>query len=301
MKIIACKNCATRYRGRYCPSCGQKARTGRLNWMALWDNLAYSVTNMDRGFLFTVKELFTRPGYMMQDYILGKRINYFRPFSMMVILTTVYVFLAAFIFPSYPTLEKMSRPPRVTEEITEEAIRSDEEEDSFRMMNINILGKRYTHDDFQKWKNFQADSGIWKMVQNLVSNPVFWLFFILFFFAFAVRLVFRRNGAKHYHYVEHLFAGAYLVCQFLIVMIVLLPYQYFTARHNPVIGYETLRNLLFIAIPAWDYRQLFRMRWVAAIFKTILLYLMTALSAVIVAVIISGIIVVLALLLNGLL
>jgi len=292
MQIIACKNCATRYRGRYCPYCGQKARTGRLNWMALWDNLAYSVTNVDRGFLFTVKELFTRPGYMMRDYLIGKRVNYFRPFSMMVILTTVYVFLSAFIFPPAPTLEKMSRPVRAD-------ISSEKEEDTFRIMDVKVFGKRYTDDDLRGLQDFQNNSGMGKMVENLVSNPLFWIFFILLFFAFAVRLIFRRNGAKHYHYVEHMFAGAYLICQFLIVMIILLPYRYFTVGHDPFISHDTLLFLVFIALPAWDYRQLFNIRWRKAIFKTIFLYMMVALSAVIAAVIISAILIGLALLLKG--
>ncbi len=53
--------------------------------------LAYSFTHADRrGIFFTIKALFTRPGHMLREYILGRRANYFRPFPLLIILATLF-------------------------------------------------------------------------------------------------------------------------------------------------------------------------------------------------------------------
>ena len=56
--------------------------------------------NIDSGFFFTIKELFIRPGYMINDYITGKRIRYFRPLQMLFVLGAVYVLLSQALYSS---------------------------------------------------------------------------------------------------------------------------------------------------------------------------------------------------------
>lgn len=80
--------------------------------------LAYSFTHADRrGIFFTIKALFTRPGHMLREYILGHRANYFRPFPLLIILATLYGITAHLVegngnWPPGPRWSRWNRPDR---------------------------------------------------------------------------------------------------------------------------------------------------------------------------------------------
>jgi hypothetical protein len=48
---------------------------------------------VDKGILYTIIELFKRPGHTIRDYIDGKRINHFKPVAFAFILSTIYLLL----------------------------------------------------------------------------------------------------------------------------------------------------------------------------------------------------------------
>jgi hypothetical protein len=56
--------------------------------------------NLEDGFLFTFKELFWRPGYMIRDYLQGKRKPYFKPFQLLFVLGALYFILTRVIDPN---------------------------------------------------------------------------------------------------------------------------------------------------------------------------------------------------------
>jgi Protein of unknown function (DUF3667) len=85
-----CKNCGTSFKGNYCPDCGQTADTHRLNHHFVWHDIQHGLFHFDKGVLYTGKELFTRPGHFIREYVLGKRVNHFKPISLLIILATVY-------------------------------------------------------------------------------------------------------------------------------------------------------------------------------------------------------------------
>ena len=69
-----CANCSEEFQGNYCPRCGQAHDVGKVGWGTLFhefrDNLGFG----DPGsFLFFVLQLFGRPGYMISDYLHGRR------------------------------------------------------------------------------------------------------------------------------------------------------------------------------------------------------------------------------------
>jgi len=63
-------------------------------------NIYEDLFNLEDGFLFTLKELFWRPGYMIRDYLNGKRKPYFKPFQLLFVLGTLYFILSRVIAPS---------------------------------------------------------------------------------------------------------------------------------------------------------------------------------------------------------
>lgn len=90
---ITCKNCGQTYIGHYCNNCGQPAATHQLNFHYLWQEIQHDILHFDRGIPYSIKQLFTRPGHSIRDFIEGKRIKHFKPISLVILLATTYGFL----------------------------------------------------------------------------------------------------------------------------------------------------------------------------------------------------------------
>lgn len=85
-----CKGCGTEYVGNFCPRCGQSSRVEER--MTLWKTIllfidVWGVGN--RGMFHTIRDLILRPGFLICDYLRGKRSAYFPPFKLLFLLTTL--------------------------------------------------------------------------------------------------------------------------------------------------------------------------------------------------------------------
>jgi len=105
-----CNNCNAVISGKYCHNCGQSASAGRINFHYIVEEMQHTVFHVDRGILFTIKELILRPGFTIKDYLAGKRKPHFKPFAFVIILGTVYGFLCYF-FNAYPESALFSEYP----------------------------------------------------------------------------------------------------------------------------------------------------------------------------------------------
>ena len=103
-----CRNCETIYIGNYCPRCGQSRKTPRYRFSNALKNILGGFTNIDNGFGRTLIDLLYRPGYMIRDFIDGKRIQYFRPFQTLFILAALYIMAVQIIDPD--ALKKRETP-----------------------------------------------------------------------------------------------------------------------------------------------------------------------------------------------
>ncbi len=89
MEII-CKNCHQVFKGHYCNNCGQSAETHKINVHFLWHDIQHGLLHFDKGILYSLKQLFTRPGHSIREFIEGKRVRHFKPLSLVVVLATLY-------------------------------------------------------------------------------------------------------------------------------------------------------------------------------------------------------------------
>ena len=94
-----CKNCGHTFTGNYCNHCAQSKEVQRFNFRSGILHALGGLSNIDRGFGYTLLELLYRPGYMINDFIAGKRVRYFRPFQTLFVLAAVYILLVQFIDP----------------------------------------------------------------------------------------------------------------------------------------------------------------------------------------------------------
>lgn len=241
-----CLCCNHTFEGNYCPHCGEKAGVRRLSWRTLGDDLLYSFTNMDRGFVFTVRELFSRPGHMMREYLAGRRRCYFRPFAMLVLLAGAYLILATLLFPDFNP-----------------------------MVGVNLSGEQ------------TAPSPSREVLEILFGHPAAFSLLLLLGIAWVTPLVFRKNGGRKYNYIEYLFIGAYMTSQRFLVDIALLPYKLIPESAGWP-DEQFLIGLAYIGLTAWNYKQLFGLRWRGAIPKTIWLMVLASIPTIILLFLIVG-------------
>lgn len=94
-----CKNCGVSFEGNFCPNCGQSATVDKINIPNFLREVSVSVFQINKGLLFTIRELFFRPGQSIHEYLEGKRKPYFKPIAYAFTLSTIY-FLFSRIFGS---------------------------------------------------------------------------------------------------------------------------------------------------------------------------------------------------------
>lgn len=85
-----CKNCDNTFTGKFCNNCGQSAATHKINLHFLWHDIQHGLFHFEGGILYSAKELFTRPGHSIREFLEGKHVKHIKPLSLLVIVATVY-------------------------------------------------------------------------------------------------------------------------------------------------------------------------------------------------------------------
>lgn len=94
-----CNNCGHTFTGNYCPYCSQKAGEGDISWKSVRNSLLDIWGLGSRSLPNTILQLLLRPGYLIGDYISGKRQVSFPPVKMLFIVAIIAVFWAYYILP----------------------------------------------------------------------------------------------------------------------------------------------------------------------------------------------------------
>lgn len=71
---MECLNCGTKCKGAYCPTCGQKTTVSRFHLKEIAVNTVSSLLAGDNKIWRTCLCLLSRPGHMIREYLLGKRV-----------------------------------------------------------------------------------------------------------------------------------------------------------------------------------------------------------------------------------
>ncbi|MDV3947204.1 hypothetical protein CMT75_01535 [Elizabethkingia anophelis] len=89
-----CLNCNEELVGKYCNNCSQPASTHRFSLSHVFKHdFVHGIFHFDKGFFFTIKELFTRPGLSIREYVQGKRVKHFNYFATVLLLLTIIYFV----------------------------------------------------------------------------------------------------------------------------------------------------------------------------------------------------------------
>ncbi|MES2690005.1 MAG: DUF3667 domain-containing protein [Bacteroidota bacterium] len=90
---MKCKNCGNEFTGKFCNNCGQTSEMTKMDHRYIADELGKTFLRFDSGFFKTTRDLFTRPGEFIHNYLEGKRVNYVRPFTYLIITGGLYILI----------------------------------------------------------------------------------------------------------------------------------------------------------------------------------------------------------------
>ncbi|MBP1614342.1 MAG: putative Phosphoglycolate phosphatase [Bacteroidetes bacterium] len=258
-----CNNCHIEFEGNYCSNCGQSRSTSRFTYKSVIKNVFHSLAHVDGSFFFTVKELFTRPGYMIGDYIAGRRVIYYRPIQMLFILGALYMLLVHNLHPA-------------TAVASSEMITPD---------NANLKLNDY---NLVHWLNSSFIRSVTKTLEHwFTGNKALEIMCTLPIYALATHWAFRKRAYnQHYNLVEFFFVRTYAACQMLIASIILLPFM--------SSGEEGIPWWLEVLFSVWIYAQLFREKIGYTIKRTIVMYIYFGLIFILLAIIVVAILTLLA-------
>ncbi|MBR3020861.1 MAG: DUF3667 domain-containing protein [Bacteroidaceae bacterium] len=88
-----CANCGNEFTGNFCPVCGQKSTYGRISWKSIGLDLMKVWGRESRSAVSSVMQLLGRPGYLINDYIHGRRQVCYSPVSMLFLIAIVVIIL----------------------------------------------------------------------------------------------------------------------------------------------------------------------------------------------------------------
>jgi len=275
-EINLCKNCGSQFIGNYCNYCGQSKETPRFNFHSAAKNMFGGLSNIDHGFWHTLINLLYRPGYMINDFISGKRVSYFRPFQTLFVLAAIYILIAQLIAPEILTNknDKYSAEQGTTLPYNNMSDGKDKNSYIVKFNGIDFLNQKE-----ETIKQIPVIGKVYTILKNWShGNKAANIIFILPFFALAARLTFRKaRYNSHYNYTEQIFVHTYISCQFLLISIFYLLING-TVAFNDV--YDLPIGAIFLLF-IWDYKQLFRDNWLTTFRNTILMSLYTFVSMII--------------------
>jgi hypothetical protein len=96
--MIVCQNCGHEGELVYCSNCGQPLKAKRINLPHLLHEVSHTFWHLEKGFLYTLKELAIHPGTMQKRYLSGLRLHYQKPFSLFAISATLGALVLFFIY-----------------------------------------------------------------------------------------------------------------------------------------------------------------------------------------------------------
>ncbi|MGM9760716.1 MAG: DUF3667 domain-containing protein [Parabacteroides sp.] len=279
-----CLNCGMTFTGNFCPRCGQNRATTRYRFSNMLTNIAGGFFNIDNGFGRTIIDLLYRPGYLIADFIRGKRAPYFRPFQTLFVLAALYIMAVQLVDPG--ALKRFDAPdtPELRQEM--DSLLTEISEDEGMEEEIPAW---LTNENLEKLKSSLAGEAplqqyiggfleVHPFLNNVAEllkswahgNKAFTILITLPLFAVASRLTFRnrKKFSPHYNLTEHIFVQAYIACQLLLLSIL---YLLLRGEANLTDYYELPAICCFLFF-CMDYKQLYRLTWRRSIGRTTLMF-----------------------------
>lgn len=107
-----CTNCNTEVKLNYCPNCGRLVKLKRINGRYIFNEIT-QVLNLEKGILYTIRELAIRPGENVKHFISEDRNRLVKPIVFIIVTSLFYSIIVSLFhiedeFIKYSELDESS-------------------------------------------------------------------------------------------------------------------------------------------------------------------------------------------------
>ncbi|WP_276486027.1 DUF3667 domain-containing protein [Paraflavitalea pollutisoli] len=92
---MTCRHCNTAGTLHYCPNCGQPVSLKRINGHYIIHEVEH-VLHFEKGILYTIRELLTKPGENVRRFITDDRSRLVKPIIFLIVTSTIYSLVSHF-------------------------------------------------------------------------------------------------------------------------------------------------------------------------------------------------------------
>jgi hypothetical protein len=217
-----CKNCNHHFEGNYCNNCGQTKHTHAINFHSIVHEIQHSLLHVDKGILYTTKELFIRPGQTIREYLQGKRVKHFKPIAYILLLSTIYALLS-----------KVSHKSTFLDDF------------------IFGMGEGFSDNDGVS----KADNGFVLVLKWMQNHYAYTTLILIPIISLGSYLAFIQSK---YNYFEHLILNCYTAGQRTAIFLLLLPFTYFITDKEMNGNIDTSKAYFAIFLTFFVYYQFFQ-------------------------------------------
>jgi len=100
--MVVCQNCGHEGEYVYCPNCGHAFDIARITLTHIFTEVAHTFWHLEKGVLYTIKELAIKPGIVQKKYLAVARKKYQKPFSLFTVSGTICALSLYLIYKNAP-------------------------------------------------------------------------------------------------------------------------------------------------------------------------------------------------------
>jgi len=111
-----CLNCGTILEGKFCHNCGQENLEIKESFGHMMNHAISDYFHFDHQFFHTLKPLLFKPGFLTNEYMAGRRVQYLHPVKMYIFISIVYFLV---LFQQKNGIVQVNETPGSKQELTE--------------------------------------------------------------------------------------------------------------------------------------------------------------------------------------
>jgi hypothetical protein len=253
-----CLNCGTIVSGNYCQNCGQENIEVKESFFQIVYHFIEDITHFDGKLIKTLKYLITKPGFLTEAYVAGKRATYIHPIRMYIFISAVF-FL--FIFSGEQKIVDVNTNQTNSSKIVfgDSTFGTIAAYDSAQIkLPIQKIDKwltsKLTKQQILINNKYGNDQNkiLTALIENFKHNFSKILYLSLPIFAFFLWILYKRN--KSYYFADHMIFSIHLYCAYFIIISIFTTFELILKFFTPSTG--ILDFIFFVSLLFYFYKAL---------------------------------------------
>ncbi|MEW6196404.1 MAG: DUF3667 domain-containing protein [Bacteroidota bacterium] len=245
-KLPFCSNCNYQFKDadNFCPVCGQKNHETKIPLKHFFEEFIEHVFHLDSKIFITLKTLVFSPGKLSIEYNNGKRVKYFTPLRLYILISFLFFFLLNLLTPkSIENLKDGVPKEKFSLNFSFKGITTGEiaqlNEAQFDSLLTERKIERSSYNIYMLKQLYKiSNSSRSEFIHSLIKNISYMMFLLMPGFALLIFLIYKRKMeyytesfivSVHFHSFAFLFFSVMLLLSlqktifFLLITIIVVP------------------------------------------------------------------------------